>query len=150
MKIYHPNTSHTDSSRRQGFTLIELLLVLVILAILAAIVIPRIATRGEDARNVAAKMDVTTFVTALNTFEVDNGYYPKGADGLKSLMTRPREADMTWKGPYLQTDKLPLDPWHRAYVYEIPGKHNTAGFDVYSMGKDGQGGTNAIGNWTSD
>jgi general secretion pathway protein G len=95
-------------------------------------------------------VQVSTFVTALSTFEVDNGYYPKGPDGLQLLMTRPRDDQNNWKGPYLQTDKLPLDPWQHPYVYELPGKHNPSSFDVYSKGKNGQGGGEAIGNWTAN
>jgi general secretion pathway protein G len=149
MKIYKSKSWLNNSVRRRGFTLIELLLVLVILAILAAIVVPNFVDRAEKARQTAAKVQVSTFVTALSTFEVDNGYFPKGPDGLQLLMTRPRDDQNNWKGPYLQTDKLPLDPWQHPYVYEIPGKHNPSSFDVYSKGKNGQAGSESIGNWTS-
>jgi general secretion pathway protein G len=142
--------SGSTNCRQRGFTLVELLLVLTILAILAGIVIPRIAVRGEQARETAAKADIANFSTALSMFELDNGYYPKGTDGLQSLMIKPRDAQNTWKGPYLQKNKIPLDPWGRTYVYEIPGKHNPSSYDVYSNGKDGAGGNNAIGNWITD
>ena len=87
----------------QGFTLIELLLVLAILGILAAIVVPKMAGRSEDARKQAAVTQMSAFKTALNTFEVDNGYYPKGQNGLLDLIQRPRDAQ-NWHGPYLDTD----------------------------------------------
>jgi general secretion pathway protein G len=149
MKNIISKTGAMNSSRRRGFTLVELLLVMTILAILAAIVIPRMATRTEQAREAAAKADIASFGTALSAFEVDNGHYPKGADGLQSLLMKPRDAE-NWKGPYLEKNKIPLDPWKRPYVYENPGRHNSAGYDVYSNGKDGEGGTNTVGNWISD
>jgi general secretion pathway protein G len=132
-----------SSCRLSGFTLVELLLVLVILAVLAAIVLPSMAHRGEDARVTAAKVDVANIATALNVFEVDNGYYPKGSDALQALIVKPREAG-NWKGPYLQKNKVPLDPWGNPYVYELPGKHNPASFDLYSKGKEFK---KPIGNW---
>jgi general secretion pathway protein G len=150
LKNIKSTTGRTNPWRRRGFTLVELLLVLTILAILAGIVIPNLIGRAEEARKTAAKADIAAFVTALSMFEMDNGYLPKGADGLQSLVTKPRDAQTTWKGPYLQKDKVPLDPWKRAYVYEIPGKHNPAGFDLYTKGRDVLGGTNTIGNWSAD
>jgi len=143
-------TGRTNLWRRRGFTLVELLLVLTILAILAGIVIPRLAGRAEQARITAAQADIASLATALSMFEVDNGYYPKGSDGLQSLLIKPRDAENTWKGPYLQKDRVPLDPWKRPYVYEYPGRHNPTSYDLSSKGKDGQGGTNVIANWTTD
>lgn len=132
-------------NRRAGFTLIELLLVLVILATLAAIVVPKFANRGEEARKTAVKAQIANFETALDAFEVDNGYYPKGKDGLQDLVVQPRDAQ-NWKGPYLKS--IPLDPWQHAYVYECPGRHNETSYDVMSMGPDGRaGGDDDIANW---
>ncbi|MGN6553199.1 MAG: type II secretion system major pseudopilin GspG [Verrucomicrobiota bacterium] len=135
-------------NRRQGFTLIVLLLVLAILGILAAIVVPKIAGRSEDARKQAAVTQISAFKTALNTFEVDNGYYPKGQNGLLDLIQRPRDAQ-NWHGPYLDTDAVPKDPWGRDYSYVCPGKNNTSSFDIASAGPDGQAGNDDdIYNWT--
>jgi general secretion pathway protein G len=143
-------TGRTNSWGRRGFTLVELLLVLSILAILATIVLPNLVGRIEEARVTTARTEIEHLGTALSMFEVDNGYLPKGRDGLQSLITKPRESQNTWKGPYLQKNKVPLDPWKRPYVYEIPGRHNPASYDLYSNGRDGSGGTNIIGNWIAD
>src|SRR5438552_7158487 len=95
-------------SARQAFTLVELLLVLVILGILAAIVVPKFAGRTEQAKQRAAETQISAFSTALGIFETDNGYYPKGKDGLQDLRTQPRDAQ-NWH-QYLERD-IPLDPW---------------------------------------
>src|SRR6266567_1020259 len=93
---------------QRAFTLVELLLVLVILGILAAIVIPKFSGRTEQAKEQAAVTQISTFRTALDAFEVDNGYYPKGRNGLADLVVAPRDAS-NWKGPYIK--EIPLDPW---------------------------------------
>jgi general secretion pathway protein G len=136
--------------RQHAFTLVEMLLVLVIIGTLAAIVIPKIAGRGEDARKTAAKTQISGFGTALDMFEVDNGYYPKGNDGLGDLIQLPRDAQ-NWKGPYLKNvTEVPLDPWSHAYVYEYPGKNNPNGYDLYSLGPDGRAGTDDdITSWST-
>jgi general secretion pathway protein G len=131
--------------RRAGFTLVELLLVLVILGTLAAIVYPRLAGRSEQAKTTAAKTQIAAFGTALDAFEVDNGYYPKGKEGLQDLVNQPRDAQ-SWKGPYLK--EIPKDPWGGEYVYEYPGKQNPNSYDLYSMGPDHrEGGDDDIVNW---
>jgi general secretion pathway protein G len=136
----------TRRSSRGGFTLIELLLVLVILGVLAAIVVPKFSGRTEQARITAAQSQISTFSTALDAFEVDNGYYPRGRNGLSDLVVAPRDAQ-SWRGPYLQKD-IPNDPWGNAYIYESPGKNNPSGYDISSMGPDGQANTDDdITNW---
>ena len=133
-------------SRRGGFTLIELLLVLVILGVLAAIVVPKFSGRTEQAKLTAAKTQISTFGTALDAYEVDVGSYPKGRDGLEDLVQQPRDAQ-SWKGPYLKGE-IPVDPWGNAYVYECPGKQNSSGYDLFSMGPDGrEGGDDDVTNW---
>lgn len=141
-----PDTRNPDRSRRGGFTLIELLLVLVILGVLAAIVVPKFSGRTEQARVTAAQSQISTFSTALDAFEVDNGYYPKGSGGLNDLVTAPRDAQ-NWRGPYMK-DAIPVDPWGNAYLYECPGKNNTSGYDISSSGPDGRANTDDdIKNW---
>ena len=134
------------SRRQQGFTLVELLLVLVILGILAAIVIPKFSGRTLQAQIAASQTQISTFKTALDAFEVDNGYYPKGKNGLQDLIVQPRDAQ-NWRGPYLQTDRIPLDPWQNEYIYESPGRHNPTSYDLSSMGPPGA--DTPIANWTT-
>jgi len=140
----NPHRNHRRTA--SGFTLVELLLVLVILGILAAIVVPKFSGRTEQARVTAAQTQISTFRTALDTFEVDVGYYPKGKNGLHDLVQQPRDAS-AWRGPYLQGD-IPKDPWGNDYIYECPGKHNPTSFDIMSMSPDQRvGGDDDITNW---
>ena len=144
LRLKNTNRSHRGASR--AFTLIELLLVLVILGILAAIVVPKFSGRTEQARQTAAQSQISTFGTALDAFEVDNGYYPKGKNGLLDLVQMPRDSQ-NWKGPYLK-GSIPLDPWGHPYIYECPGKQNPTSYDIMSMGPDGRIGTeDDITNW---
>lgn len=146
MKCHITKRSLRHSARRQGFTLIELLLVLVILGVLAAIVVPKFSGRTEQARQTAAQSQISTFGTALDAFEVDNGYYPRGKNGLNELVQAPRDAT-SWKGPYLKGE-IPMDPWGHPYIYESPGKNNPSSYDILSMGPDGRvGGEDDIANW---
>ena len=132
-------------ARQQGFTLVELLLVLVILGILAAIVIPKFSGRTEQAKEQAAVTQISTFRTALDAFEVDNGYYPKGKNGLSDLIVQPRDCQ-NWRGPYLQSDSIPKDPWGNDYIYECPGRHNPTSYDLSSPGPPNE--NSPICNWT--
>jgi general secretion pathway protein G len=145
MKCNHSIQNNQRRTQR-GFTLIELLLVLVILGILAAIVVPKFSGRTEQARQTAAQSQIATFGTALDAFEVDNGFYPKGKNGLGDLVQAPRDLQ-NWKGPYLK-GQIPVDPWQHPYVYECPGKHNPTSYDIASMGADGRLGTeDDVTNW---
>jgi general secretion pathway protein G len=125
--------------------IVKTLLVLTILGTLVWIVILRVGS--HPAKTMAAQTDIAAFVAALGLFKADNGYYPKTSDGLNALIFKPHDGKDTWKGPYLNSDKVPIDPWAQPYVYVSPGEHNPDSFDVYSKGKDGVGGKDAIGNW---
>lgn len=143
MKIEIKKNAVKKNKSRLGFTLTEIMLVVVIIGILAALVIPRIAGSGERARIIAAHTDINGGIkSALGQYEVDNGYYPKS---LQDLLVQPGNA-RNWHGPYL--DSIPVDPWGNKYVYYYPGKHNPAGYDLLSVGPDGREGTeDDIGNW---
>jgi general secretion pathway protein G len=119
-----------------------MLLVLVILATLAASVYPKVMGRSEQARLTAAQTQIASFKMALDSFEVDNGFYPKGKNGLMDLIQQPRDA-VSWHGPYLES--IPRDPWNNEYLYECPGKHNPMGYDISSLGPPGA--QTPIGNW---
>ena len=136
--------------RQNAFTLIEVLVVVAILAILAAIVVPRLMDRPDEAKRVAAKADVGAIVQALKLYRLDNGFYPSTDQGLMALVQRPTTNPVppNWKqGGYL--DKLPKDPWGRDYQYLNPGVRGE--IDVFSLGADGarggEGNNADIGNW---
>ena len=131
---------------RHAFTLVEMLLVLVILATLAAIVIPKLAGRGQQAKETAAKTQISAFEQALDSFEIDTGSYPAGNNGLNALVDPPANAQ-NWKGPYLKN--IPNDPWGQPYVYTFPGKNNPGSYDLVSGGPDMRvGSEDDINNWT--
>ena len=137
-------TSIQRNKLRRAFTLVEMLLVVTIIGILAALVIPKIVGRSEQARATAARADISSIKTALDSFEVDNGYYPKS---LQDLYAAPSNAK-NWHGPYLDPTKPLEDPWGNKYIYYFPGKHNTSSFDLLSVGPDGKEGTDDdVGNW---
>jgi general secretion pathway protein G len=123
---------------RGGFTLIELLLVLVILAVLAAIVVPKFTGKSEKARVAAATADIANIELALDQFEIAAGRYPTTEEGLNALITPPANV-RSWDGPYLKKG-LPIDPWGHPYVYRFPGQFNAGSPDVISYGLDGNEG----------
>ena len=131
-----------------GFTLIELMLVIIIIAALASMVVPRLAGRTEEARIGTAKADVKGNLSlALRLYEVDSGQYPTTGQGLKALMEKPTSPPVpsNWKGPYIEQE--PLDPWGRTYQYRYPGTHPPRDYDLFSVGPDGVEGNDDIGNW---
>ena len=143
MKIEIKKLALQNMKLRRAFTLVEMLLVVTIIGILAALVIPKIVGRSEQARQTAARADLSSIKTALDAFEVDNGFYPKS---IQDLVTVPSNAK-NWHGPYLE--KVPQDPWGNNYIYYFPGKHNTGSYDLLSVGPDGKEGTDDdVGNWS--
>lgn len=132
---------------RAGFTLMEVLLVLVILVVLASMAVGIFGGTQERANKDAAKAQVGLFGGAVDLFKFHTKNYPSSLD---DLINKPGDTTVAnrWEGPYLNVSKVPLDPWDHDYKIEAPGKHNTQAFDIYSVGPDGQAGTDDdIGNW---
>jgi general secretion pathway protein G len=123
----------------RGFTLIELMVVVLILGVLAAVIVPNVLGRGDDAKAAAAKQDVATLMQALKLYRLDNGRYPSTDQGLNALTSKPTTEPLpsNWKtGGYIE--RLPKDPWGNAYVFANPGVHGEV--DVMSYGRDGKPG----------
>ncbi|MCX7120188.1 MAG: type II secretion system major pseudopilin GspG [Gammaproteobacteria bacterium] len=132
--------------KSRGFTLIEVMVVVVILAILAAIIVPRILKRPEQARIVAAKQDVLSIQNALSLYKLDNGFYPSTDQGIDALVHQPSglPKPVNWSaGGYLK--KLPVDPWQNPYHYAHPGRHGSV--DIWSDGPSDVNPPKEIGNW---
>jgi general secretion pathway protein G len=141
------------SSKESGFTLIEMLVVVVIIATLAAMIVPRFAGRTEEAKASAAGADIeANLSSALDLYELDNGAFPTTEQGLSALRVEPTTPPLPrkWKGPYLKKRGVLSDPWGHAYVYASPGAHGMD-YDLSSCGPDGVGGNpDDITNWETD
>jgi general secretion pathway protein G len=147
---HHPmkQPSRIQRLALRGFTLIELMVVLVIIGVLAALIVPNVLDRADDARVTAAKTDIANLSQALKLYKLDNQRFPTAEQGLQALVTKPAAGPVpaNWR-PYLE--KLPADPWNHAYLYISPGLKGEV--DVMSFGADGQAGGEGkdadIGNW---
>ena len=136
-------------SKKTPFTLIEIMIVVVIIAALASMVVPRLGGRSNEARQTIAKADIKSNIgMALKLYELDNGSYPTTQQGLDALLSKSSSPPVpsNYKGPYLEND--PIDPWQQKYMYRFPGTQNPSSFDLYSIGPDGQEGTgDDVTNW---
>ncbi len=123
---------------RGGFTLIELMVVIVILGLLAAVIAPRIIGRADEAKVTEAKVQIKNIETALKLYKLDNGRYPSTEQGLEALVSKPSTGVIprNWRaGGYLESGKVPLDPWGNPFIYASPGLHGD--YDILSLGADG-------------
>ena len=140
--------SRATRATHRGFTLIELMVVLVIIGVLAALIVPNVLDRTDDARATAAKADINNLMQALKLYKLDNQRFPSAEQGLEALVNKPTAGNVppNWRR-YL--DKLPADPWSRPYQYIFPGVKGEV--DIFSLGADGQAGGDGknadIGSW---
>ena len=122
--------------KNKCFTLIEALIAVLVIGILAAMVLPRMSGRTEQARIIAAEVDMNTKIsTALKLYKTDNNQFPTTEEGLAALVGRPPSAN-NWNGPYLE--KIPQDPWGQEYKYICPDEENPNTYELYSLGRDGE------------
>ncbi len=139
------NSQGTTSRRRQsGFTLIEIMVVVIIIAALAGMVVPRLWPVSDDAKRSIASADIASISTGIRLFRFHCDRFPTTEEGLGALLVSPGSLT-SWKGPYLE--RKPLDPWKRPYQYQCPGVHNAAGFDIWSTGPDQQKEDDNVTNW---
>ena len=138
-----------------GFTLIEILVVMVILGILAGLIAPRIMGKPEEARRTKAALQIRSLESALKMYRLENGAYPSTEQGLDALVKKPETGIVPkkWReGGYIESSKVPLDPWDNPFVYVCPGEHGD--FDLSSYGRDGEkggeGDTADINSWEID
>lgn len=137
--------------KRRGFTLIELMLVVIIISVLAAMVVPRLVGRSQQARIAAAEAQIESHLAvALGLYELDNGIFPTTEQGLAALKNKSVSSPTPpkWKGPYIR--KIPKDPWGSPYIYLSPGAHNIQDYDLSSYGPDGIESSDDIMNWEEE
>ena len=149
-----PAVSPASSSLRgpaaqKAFTLMEILVALAILGMLVAIAVTNVdKILGESSGSAAGLFVNESMKAPLTTYRIQVGDYPSTAEGLAALITSPADKVDRWHGPYVDTKKLPLDPWKHEYKYAYPGTHNKDTYDLWSMGPDGVDGTpDDVGNW---
>ena len=124
-----------------GVTLIEMLVVVTIIALFAALVLPRMMGQADKAKRTAARTQINQYLTALGTYKLDTGVYPTTEQGLAALRTKPESVN-NWQGPYTQKELEP-DPWGHPYIYKFPGEHGDDP-DIISYGADGAPGGEGI------
>lgn len=136
------------STHQQGFSLIEIMVVVVIMGVLAALVVPNVMDRPDQARSIAAKQDIGAIMQALKLYRLDHGRYPSATEGLEAFVTKQDKGSQDKGSRYM--DRVPNDPWKRPYLYLNPGVHGE--IDVFSLGADGKPGGKGvdadIGSWT--
>jgi general secretion pathway protein G len=132
-----------DDARQgeQGFTLVEMLVVIAIIGLIMGLIGPRVLNYLSESKVKAAKIQMQSFASALDLFNLDAGRYPSTSEGLDALV-HPTPGVAAWNGPYLKGGAVPKDPWNNVYIYRAPGEHGA--FDIISLGADGQEGGSGV------
>ena len=128
-------------SNERGFTLVEMLVVITIIGLIMGLIGPRVLNYLSESKVKAAKIQMQSFASALDLFNLDVGRYPSTAEGLTALV-RPTPGLAAWNGPYLKGNIVPNDPWNNPYVYRAPAEHGA--YDIVSYGSDGQEGGSGV------
>jgi general secretion pathway protein G len=143
-----PYPVHRTPYSRSAFTLLEIMLVVVIIGMLLSVAVVKIQGRAEQARETAARTDIDgSLRTALNLYELDNGTFPTTEQGLGALFQKPSGEPVPHRWRQYLEKAPPKDPWGRDYIYRHPGLHNTTGYDLTCLGKDGVESEDDIRNW---
>src|SRR5580704_17808257 len=134
-------TKRPAGAGQAGVTLIEMMVVVTIIALFAALVLPKMMHQADRAKITSAHAQINAFSTALGSYKLDTGIYPTTEQGLKALREKPENVE-NWQGPYLQKE-IDNDPWQHPYIYHYPGDHGDEP-DIISLGADGQQGGDGI------
>jgi len=149
MTMFFRRRSKDRHRSESGFTLVEILVVIAIIALIMSLVGPRVLNYLGESKVKAAKIQIQSFGSALDLYNLDVGRYPSTSEGLNALV-KPPGMPGSWNGPYLKGGTVPNDPWGKAYTYRSPGEHGP--YDILSYGSDGQeGGTGTaadIASWS--
>jgi general secretion pathway protein G len=138
-EIFHRQARGDARQGERGFTLVEMLVVITIIGLIMGLIGPRVLNYLSESKVKAAKIQMQSFSSALDLFNLDAGRYPSTAEGLAALVRRTPGVE-AWNGPYLRGGSVPNDPWNHPYIYRAPGQHGA--YDIMSYGADGQeGGT---------
>jgi len=135
-KVVAQGRRHLDRTGEQGFTLVEMLVVITIIGLIMGLIGPRVLNYLSESKVKAAKIQMQSFASALDLYNLDTGRYPSASEGLGALV-QPTTG-VAWSGPYLKGAALPNDPWNHPYLYRVPGEHGP--YDIMSLGSDGQEG----------
>jgi general secretion pathway protein G len=136
-----PGVSGKRLESQAGFTLVEMLVVITIIGLIMGLIGPRVLNYLSESKVKAARIQLQSFVTALDLFYLDAGRYPSSAEGLGALV-RQTPGVAAWNGPYLKGGNVPNDPWNHGYIYRSPGEHGP--YDIVSYGSDGQEGGSGV------
>jgi len=132
----------------RAFTILEMIVVIAIIGLLVGLTVGNLDKLFGDARHDLAGVFVKSSIKVpMQKYSMDMGDYPTTAEGLQALIVAPPSKADRWRGPYLQENKIPEDPWKRPYQYRSPGTHNKNGYDIFSFGPDGVESEDDIGNW---